>query len=257
MRIFTDGSKSGDEVKIGVSKIGEGLFFRLPAPCSVFSAEASAIALALVQKPEDRPVVVLSDSLAAISALESGKYRHPFIQAIEAEYDPLITICWVPGHCSIDGNEKADRLAARGRHTSRRLTRLVPTADILGQLKSGINEAFERHWRGSTGHLQRIKGSPDRWTDRTDRREQRVLSRLRVGHMKVSHARAVSRVPPPTCVTCGTRTTEHLLVNCPELADLRQHHKLPLSIREILGNDPAREEILLAFLKDAGLLDQL
>ncbi|XP_055622303.1 uncharacterized protein LOC129765891 [Toxorhynchites rutilus septentrionalis] len=205
MRVFTDGSKCNDSVGIGVSGIGRGLCLKMPKLCSVFLAEATAIAHAVCRVPAHIPVVVFADSLSVLSALEAGKSRHPFIQAIEINCTPMTTLCWVPGHSNIHGNERADTLAAAGRSAQAFATDTVPAADIFKNFKNEAIVHFTRHWRSSTGLLSKVKGDLTRWNDRDNRREQRVLSRLRARHTRVTHAHTITRCDPPICTTCDTR----------------------------------------------------
>ncbi|XP_055624661.1 uncharacterized protein LOC129767621 isoform X2 [Toxorhynchites rutilus septentrionalis] len=166
----------------------------------------------------------------------------------------MTTLCWVPGHSNIHGNERADTLAAVGRSAQAFATDTIPAADIFKNFKNETIIHFTRHWRSSTGLLSKVKGDLSRWNDRDDRREQRVLSRLRARHTRVTHAHTITRCDPPICTTCNTRlTVEHMLINCAEYHDLREHYQLSTSIRDVLSNDPVREEVLLSFLKDAGL----
>ncbi|XP_058828599.1 uncharacterized protein LOC131688411 [Topomyia yanbarensis] len=216
LHIYTDGSKLSEGVGAGVSGIGEGLTLRLSSVCSVFSAEAAAIAIAITKKPED--IVIFSDSLSVIKALESGESKHTYVQAIEQSCDPFTTICWVPGHSEI---------------------RELPSSDVIREFKAKVSEHFSTQ-------------------NRENRREQRALSRLRVGHTKITHTHTITRVDPPMCSTCNTRiTVEHLLLNCRELEDLRRLHNLPTSIQDTLSNNSAQEETLLAFLKDANIFEAI
>ncbi|XP_058815999.1 uncharacterized protein LOC131679308 [Topomyia yanbarensis] len=242
-KLFTDGSKSDQGVGVG---------------CSVFPAEAAAIALALTRKTEDLPVVIFTDSQSVISAITSGESSHPYVQAIEGLRDPLTTICWVPGHSGIPRNENADRLASTGYRVRRLISKEIPSADILDDFRKQVENDFVSHWRSSQGHFQKIKGNLETWTDRDSRLEQKILSRIRVGHTRLTHAHNVTRTNPPHCETCRTRlTVEYILINYRKLHDLRKQHQLPLSTREMLSNDPIREVSLLAFLKDAGIFGSM
>ncbi|XP_058828254.1 uncharacterized protein LOC131688120 [Topomyia yanbarensis] len=258
--LYTDGSKTATGVGIGISgpEPATNTSLQLPTTCSIFSTEAATIAWSLITKPSNQPTVVFSDSLSVITALQSGNCRHPFIQAIENHSDAGVTICWVPAHCGIQGNKTVDRLAALGRSSALIQHPETPAADITKSFTNQVATRFTRHWGSSWGHTQKIKGDTTKWTDRSSRAEQRILSRLRVGHTKTTHTHTISRADSPTCETCYTRkTVEHQLVNCLELADLRRQHDLPPSLRDILCNDPVREEVLLPFLKDADLFQKV
>ena len=165
------------------------------------------------------------------------------------EVNENTTICWVPGHCQIKGNEEADRLAASGRANSRKLFVDVPGPDIRRLVRESSFNSFALTWIGEQGHIQKVKEYPGKWTDRCCQKEQRVLSRLRVGHTRVTHMHYLKRTAEPFCVACDTRLdVEHILVNCIEYDHLREVHNIQGSLREILSNDPVREKQLLHFL---------
>ena len=104
------------------TKISEGSG-RLPDFCTVFQAEVMAISAACKKLKEhkltNKNIYILSDSCSEISALNKSVINSATIIDCPGKIDELatdksITMCWVPGHCNVPGNEMADALARRG-----------------------------------------------------------------------------------------------------------------------------------------------
>ena len=257
--VYTDGSKSDNGVGGGVLLPDLGKYFKLPEHCSVFSAEAAAILSAVSDaKSFDIPTVIFSDSASVLMAIEGGHSKHPWIQAIEKAAPHNLTMCWVPGHCGIPGNNEADHLAGLGR-TGRYLTEETPGQDIRHLIKKRTATKFAECWRlDRSTFLRKIKGETSQWIDRSNRREQIVLSRLRTGHTRFSHFLTSGKYGKPSCETCGEHNSvEHVLINCPMYQNLREYYGLPPSILEVLGNDDASEITLIMFLKEAQLYNKI
>ena len=93
---------------------------RLPDNSTIFAAEARAISLALNyyqhMGPVHHDVVVYSDSMSCLQAIEGEDTENPFICNMHllwslSDKGTRVRFCWVPSHCGIDGNERVDRLA--------------------------------------------------------------------------------------------------------------------------------------------------
>jgi len=83
---------------------------------SIFKVESQTIKETLIHTNTkmDNKILIISDSLSALLALESHNPSNEIIQQIHniiAKSNKIIQFMWVPSHIDIPGNEKVDVLA--------------------------------------------------------------------------------------------------------------------------------------------------
>ncbi|UYV65055.1 hypothetical protein LAZ67_3002993 [Cordylochernes scorpioides] len=118
--IFTDGSKNEAGVGAAIvpsSEDQQPVLLRLHPDCTAFRAELLAIrwAVRLVKEGYSRnAITIASDCRSALSAIcTSGPVRSTLLAKIilALNTNQNVNLCWVPGHCGIDGKERADSAA--------------------------------------------------------------------------------------------------------------------------------------------------
>lgn len=116
IKIYTDGSKKSNRVGAAFTSDNVNESFKLPQCCSIFTAELFALwkAVNYGEKTRSTNIMIWSDSLSAINALTSEEHPHPLIARIQDKIyatTKRYRFLWLPSHCGIKGNEKADKLA--------------------------------------------------------------------------------------------------------------------------------------------------
>ena len=254
-QIFTDGSvDENGGVGLGIAEEGQERCARLPKECTIFSAEARAIMLALREIQPSMKTVIFTDSASCLDAIDRGRSNHPWIREAQQELGRSgATICWIPGHNGIDGNNKADTLAKRGR-TAEFETREVPANDRITWSKFVLTGVWERKWHQERdAKLRSVKPSTAAWPDRPLRREQRILTRLRIGHTRLTHGWLMAKEATPICDSCGIRlSVKHLLIDCRKYENEREELNIESTLGEVLGFENEREERVLKFIRKIG-----
>ncbi|GFS18047.1 ribonuclease H [Elysia marginata] len=132
------------------------------------------------------------------------------------------------GHAYITGNVKADILAKKGAQQQR--PRKPITYTTARQI---INHNYRKNWMnmwtmGQTGrvvykYINSLKTNDHIRT--ISRKEQVTIFRLRTQHAPLNYRlNRINPQHPPMCPLCNDQfeTTDHLLLHCPNLDDLRQ-----------------------------------
>ncbi|UYV70266.1 hypothetical protein LAZ67_7002326 [Cordylochernes scorpioides] len=229
--IYTDGSKNEAGVGAAIfpsSEDQQTVLLRLHPDCSAFQAELLAIrwVVRLVEEGYSREeITIASDCKSALSAIcTSGPVRSTLVAEIvlALNTNQNVKLCWVPGHCGIDGNERADRAAKNAA-----VSTLEPTFSILPRSlarnhsrTAALDAWTEVYCRDhSNRHLRRIAHTPDRFLQFLPKvRPGEVTTTLLTGH---GHVRAdlVLWQPgeDPSCPHCmeEQQTVDHLLFRCP------------------------------------------
>lgn len=260
--IYTDGSKTSHGTGCGIFSDNFEASINLPNNLSIFSAETFAINKALDILPNELSVI-FSDSKSALLAIKNHECTHPWIDEIRKkllDHPGMFELCWVPAHINISGNENADKLAKKA--TTEQTTEIIntPFDDFKRNIRTHIRMNWEQTWNRNSSHLREIKNNTIEWTSshQSKRKESIILTRLRIGHSRITHGHFARKESESTCTTCGIKTSvKHIIIDCPKYDEARIESKIANSLFIALGDDQTEIKKTISFINKAQLTNEI
>ena len=262
---YTDGSKV--EEKVGCAYISGSHHekIRLPDYSSMFTAESKAIDMALdyvMNNSLDYKFVIFSDSLSVLKSLNHTSSKSPKIQNLIEKHHELsktkeIIFCWLPSHVGIKGNEAAG-VKAKASLDLEISNFKLPCTDFKPFINRYVLSKWQLSWdRATFNKLHEIKPVLGKNTIyRSLRREEVVLTRLRIGHTRLTHSYLLKREDQPFCISCNEPfTVKHFLIDCIEFSHVRRKFFQTNDLRYLFENVPA--DNILVFLKHINLFNKV
>ena len=180
---------------------------------SNFKAETSALqnAVAYIAQMKPQKTVILTDSKAALQTQISNTPDQPNHQLLKdlqlLPHECTMVLQWIPAHCGIPGNERADLLV---KSVSKQLQPL--STFTYQEAKSLLRNSQRCQWRRATGD----KNPSTDQISRVARHEQTTIFRLRTGHCSLqAHLKQIGIVDSALC-DCkeAEQTVHHILQDC-------------------------------------------
>ena len=210
IRVYTDGSAT-DAVKNG----GAGVFIQHPSgelqeealPTGLHCTNYKAEVEALIQAAHT--IASRADPNTQVVFLQA--YNNNRQPSLKKALNSIISLCtvlqWIPSHCGIMGNEKADALAKKGAKEEQENNTVS-----LTELNTITKALFKTPAEKDSIHL-------------LTRPEQVTIFRLRTGHNRLNkhlHSK-LKAVPSPMC-PCGEaeQDASHILQDCRNLQQMRK-----------------------------------
>ena len=260
--IYTDASMNSEDHSVGTATVTPNatLKFRLPKGSSVYTGEMFAIYQALtniMNSYREGNYIICSDSLSSLQSIRQLYCHNPLTQLIQQMTYQLhllnvsVTFVYVPSHIGILGNETAD-IAARDAATSPTVETcdIHTQSDLICVLKKSINERWQQKWNNSNAKLKKVKPTINNILPLPPtRRDQVKISRLRLGHTRLTHGHLLAKENQPLCEFCHENiTVEHVLIDCPQYVEERRNLKIG-HISEALGENIHNLNDTIRFLK--------
>ena len=238
---------------------------RLTDNSSIFSAELVAILEALrflIIKPP-MSCVIFSDSLSALQSLEAYDDMTPVHHEIRYCLYQLyslgipITICWIPSHVGVPGNEKVDRLAKEALSHMEVDFPLKPSIHDLNKfLEELILNEWQTKWESDTKGRSYYKIQPKtsfkvKYSD-IHKEKQTAITRLRLGKCRLNDVLfLLHQRDNDLCDFCYIKeNVSHFLLDCIDFQHLQQpiidkflHEGRLVSVEALLGEDKWYDDI--------------
>ena len=209
--VFTHGSKDNGRVAC-VSVFNKTVLKKaLPRESSIFTTETHAIDLALniISKSKHKKFIIFSDLLSVLLSLRNKKIQNPLIIKLLSRLDSMsnrkeIIICWTPSHTGVRGNERADSAAKSALDLTPDKSR-IPYTDLKPTINKFLHTKWQQQWSNNINNkLFQIQPTLGEWrpASRKSRREHVVISRLRIGHTRLTHPFILKQESQPQSLTC-------------------------------------------------------
>jgi ribonuclease HI len=248
--IYTDASKTHEGVGCAFYSPQNATErkLKLSNESSIHTAELYAIHQALYysQTLDQKNIIICTDSLSAIQAIRRISPKNHLLHLIQKtlyeteKQDKSILFVWIPSHCNLQGNDKADQAARDAIQAGQETQESLLLTDAISIIKRSIHADWETQWKNTNTKLRHI--APDlqpKSHKELTRRESVILRRLRIGHTALTHKHLLERSNTPTCRRCNTPTTvKHILLDCPNLQHHREKNQLANNMTTILNTEP-------------------
>jgi len=157
---------------------------------------------------------MVSDSLSTLIAVANVHSPHPLVTRIHTMLTTLpstsltISFVWVSSHRGIPSNENGDSGAKVDTIFPSINSQILPTkSDLALSIRLQITNQWVDLWpkRGLTNKLVQIKPLPFAWSSshQIHRHHEIYLTRLQIGHTRITHTRLFSKLYPLSCEHCG------------------------------------------------------
>ena len=266
VKVFTDGSKTSEGAGCAVYVNDTVYQAKLPSMATTFTAELTAItkALDLFLDRREKEYVIYTDSYSSILALREFNSFNPLVRKAQEwlfkQHSKFkIHFCWIPSHVGIQQNEIADS-AARDAISDPDiiLTRTkIPHTDLKEPIREYILDKWQKRWMSpllvNNRKYRKIRPSVAHWSSpfHGNRRSEKILTRLRIGHTRVTHSFLLEGSSPPECEHCHVQlTVEHILVDCPVLHNERLLYHLDGKTLDMILAEDCNIEDIMNFLKE-------
>jgi ribonuclease HI len=240
--LYCDASKKSiqNQVGIGVYHYQYNIVqkIKFPPESSVYTGECFGLykSLEYVLLMKLNKSIIFSDSKSALEALLKFPFKsnnnHPIIFDCRnllykcLTNNLLVEFMWIPSHCNIPGNDRADILAAQAASSGDVFPYKNYCIDLISQAAFWLRSSWEAEWNLSS----RYKGSyykkiqpviPTKpWFSRIKltKRATSTIIRLRLGHTCLpSHLAKIHIINTDTCTGCDSDVGDvnHIFFSCP------------------------------------------
>nr|CAH0105188.1 unnamed protein product [Daphnia galeata] len=268
IRAYTDGSKSSTPESttcaIFVPTLNHEHAYTLTKGSSIFTAEVTAIyqALKFIYDVDDCPpeAIIYSDSSSAITAISSNSLSDN--EAVTATREIIASLkssgtrtrlAWIPSHTGIEGNERADRLAAMECNTQDgdSINNSLSPKEMVSIIRANWATNLLRNQQNCNKSCiqMRTRLGTIKWHQHANRQVAICLHRLRSGHNRLNAFN--HRIDPEADPSCrfgctAIENTRHVLESCPrneefllKILQFFSARNLDLNANNMLGLNPA------------------
>ena len=201
-------------------------------------------------------------------AIESQESKNPLVNRVLQTCQRIlsgnkyITFCWLPSHRDIRGNENADRAAKDALAKAQPENFDIPCTDAFMKIQPFVSSLWQERWDKEVNNkLHAIMPQIDEkyYSGCTNRKDEVIINRLRIGHTRLTHSfRMENRPNPPLCDQCEgdhELTVKHILIECNFLKIIRRRHYDVTDLNQLFKTVSSKR--ILDFVKDIGLYNSL
>ena len=141
------------------------------------------------------------------------------------------------------------------------LAKTIAWGDLKSKVNTYLDSVGRERWASNINN-KLFEIMPD-WDDRRalrgsplGRKEDTVLTRLRIGHSFLTHAFLLRNEEPPECHACAAPyTAKHVLVECADFADTRNKYYQVSTLGKLFREIESSK--IIGFLKEIGIYSKI